>query len=189
MTSEPRARRSDAHRNHETILTAAIAVLAHAPQATMRDIATASGTGRTTLYRHFPDREALVGAIYERVLNEADEITTGSLRGGEGGDPVEVIAALCVSLAALGDRYRFLERHDAGAAATDPHDVRRRGEPLRDYLAAAQREGGVAADLGVDWLFGVIVALITEAAVASEEERGARDEMLRRTVRRVLAAS
>ena len=54
----------------------------------MREIADASGTGRTTLYRHFPDREALVAAIYERVLNEADEMTAAHLDGGRDADPV-----------------------------------------------------------------------------------------------------
>ena len=94
--------RSDANRNHEAILIGAIAVLADSPQASMREIADASGTGRTTLYRHFPDRQALVAAIYERVLNEADEMTAAhSGRGALRPTPSQVLGDLAVALAGL----------------------------------------------------------------------------------------
>ena len=181
--------RSDANRNHEAILTSAMAVLAASPQASMREIADASGTGRTTLYRHFPDREALVAAIYERVLNEADEMTAAHLDGGRDADPVEVLGDLAVALAGLGDRYRFLEQHDAAVTAKDPDYVRRRGGRLRDYLRAAQRKRRIRADLTVDWLFAVLVALVTEAAGNrfSARDGASRDEMLRATVHSLLA--
>src|ERR1700744_1398077 len=111
--SATRHMRSDASRNHETILTAAIAVLADSPNASMQEIAEASGTGRTTLYRHFPDRQALVAAIMERVLQEADAVSGEHLGAAEreDRDPVPVLAALAAELTRLGDRYRFLEQH------------------------------------------------------------------------------
>lgn len=180
--------RSDASRNHEAILTSAIEVLADAPQASMREIADASGTGRTTLYRHFPDRQALVAAIYERVLNEADEMTTAHLDAGGDADPVQVLGDLATALAGLGDRYRFLEQHAATVAAKNPDYTRRGSERLRRYLRAAQRKGRIRKDLSVDWLFYVMVALVTAAAQQRVGKKGgaARDEMLRATVRSVL---
>ncbi len=180
--------RSDASRNHEAILTSAIAVLADSPQASMREIADASGTGRTTLYRHFPDRQALVAAIYERVLNEAAEMTAVHLDAGGDANPVDVLCDLAAALAGLGDRYRFLEQHDAAVTAKDPDAVRRRSGELRDYLRAAQRKRRIRRDLSVDWLFAVLVALVT----AASEQRGlagdadARNAMLRATLRSVL---
>jgi AcrR family transcriptional regulator len=84
--------RSDASRNHEAILTSAITVLADSPQASMQDIAEASGTGRITLYRHFPDRNALLAAIYDRVLAEADDITAKVLSADEDSDPCRSVA-------------------------------------------------------------------------------------------------
>ena len=71
MSTTSAHQRRDAERNHEAIVTAAIAVLADAPEATMAEIAAASGIGRSTLYRHFPDRAALVDAISLRVRAEA----------------------------------------------------------------------------------------------------------------------
>ena len=47
-TAEQRPRkRADAQRNRETVIETAISVLAERPQASMRDIADASGLGRT----------------------------------------------------------------------------------------------------------------------------------------------
>ncbi len=180
--------RSDASRNHEAILTGAIEVLAAAPQASMREIADASGTGRTTLYRHFPDRQALEAAIYERVLHEAEQMTAAHLDAGGDGDPVQVLSDLVAALAGLGERYRFLEQHDAAVTAKDPDYVRRRGERLRAYLRAAQRKRRIRKDLSVDWLFDVLVALVTTATEnrAAAGDGDARDAMLRATVRSVL---
>jgi AcrR family transcriptional regulator len=178
--------RSDASRNHELILTSAIEVLADAPSASMRDVADASGTGRTTLYRHFPDRSALIAAIYERVLAEADAITARTLASGRDADPVEVIADLCDELAGLGDRYRFLEHH-LPSTASQGADNLERGAPLLDYLTAAQQRGGVRSDLEAEWLFEVLVALITQAAGHTRTEPSARSAMLRTTVRSIVA--
>jgi TetR/AcrR family transcriptional repressor of mexCD-oprJ operon len=183
--------RSDASRNHEAILTSAIAVLARSPQASMRDIAATSGTGRTTLYRHFPDRQALIDALYARVLAEADEITAripsadGSADGSA--DPVRVVADLCVELAGLGDRYRFLEQHVPGRSTREAEQALERGTPLTDYIDAAQRRGRIRDDLDSGWLFEVLVALITQVATRTRTDLAARGALLRATVCSILA--
>jgi hypothetical protein len=72
--------------------------------------------------------------------------------------------------------------------AKDPDYVRRRGERLHDYLRAAQRKRRIRKDLSVDWLFAVVVALVTAATEQRGGDRGAaaRDAMLRATLRSVL---
>jgi AcrR family transcriptional regulator len=179
--------RSDATRNHETILTSAIAVLAGSPQASMRNIADASGTGRTTLYRHFPDRETLIAAIYERVLAEADEITVRVLSVEDTADPVEVVADLAVELAGLGDRYRFLEQHLPGRPTKEAEQALERGTPLIDYIEAARRSGRIRDDLDTSWLFEAVVSLITQAATHPRSDLAPRRTMLHATVRSILA--
>jgi AcrR family transcriptional regulator len=178
--------RSDASRNHETILTSAIAVFARSPQASMREIARASGTGRTTLYRHFPDRDALIAAIYERVLGEADEITVRALSAEDATDPEQVVAGLAVELAGLGDRYRFLEQHLPRRPTTEAEQALERGTPLLDYIEAAQRRGRIRGDLDAAWLFEVLVALITQAATHAHHHPEARSAMLRATIISIL---
>src|SRR5690348_774552 len=61
--------RSDARRNRERLLQAATAAFtAHGGSVALESIAREAGVGIGTLYRHFPNREALVEAIYRAEL-------------------------------------------------------------------------------------------------------------------------
>ena len=64
--------RSDARRNREKLLEAATAAFATAEgrPVSLESIARDAGVGIGTLYRHFPNREALVEAIYRAELAE-----------------------------------------------------------------------------------------------------------------------
>ena len=64
--------RSDARRNRERLLEAATAAFATAQgrPVSLESIARDAGVGIGTLYRHFPNREALVEAIYRAELAE-----------------------------------------------------------------------------------------------------------------------
>ncbi|MFJ1457499.1 TetR/AcrR family transcriptional regulator [Nocardia sp. N2S4-5] len=66
-TTTPTARpmRADARRNYERIIECAREAFAeHGPQAPLDDIARRAGVGPGTLYRHFPQRDALIEAVY-----------------------------------------------------------------------------------------------------------------------------
>lgn len=64
-TTAARPMRADARRNRERILAAAAAEFEeHGPDAALEDIAARAGVGIGTLYRHFPDRQALLVAVY-----------------------------------------------------------------------------------------------------------------------------
>nr|WP_040750027.1 TetR/AcrR family transcriptional regulator [Nocardia transvalensis] len=57
--------RADARRNYERIIECARAAFAeHGPEAPLDDIARRAGVGPGTLYRHFPQRDALIEAVY-----------------------------------------------------------------------------------------------------------------------------
>ena len=63
--------RADAQANRERILEIARDALAADPDVSLNAIAKAAGVGAGTLYRHFPNREALVLGVYR---NELDAI-------------------------------------------------------------------------------------------------------------------
>jgi AcrR family transcriptional regulator len=57
--------RSDAQRNRARILEAAYRALSDDPQVSLNAVARLAGVGAGTLYRHFPNREALLLAVNE----------------------------------------------------------------------------------------------------------------------------
>jgi AcrR family transcriptional regulator len=58
-------RRSDARANRERLLEVAREALRESPDASLNSIAKRAGVGAGTLYRHFPNRESLVFAVYQ----------------------------------------------------------------------------------------------------------------------------
>jgi AcrR family transcriptional regulator len=63
-TVTTRPMRADARRNREAILAAARALFASSrPEVQIDDVARRAGVGIGTVYRHFPDKEALMGAL------------------------------------------------------------------------------------------------------------------------------
>jgi AcrR family transcriptional regulator len=70
--------RSDAQRNRESILEAAVAELTRCADAPLSVIARKAGVGQGTFYRNFPNREALVLEVYrhemQQVANSAAEL-------------------------------------------------------------------------------------------------------------------
>src|SRR5215475_9175276 len=60
-----RPKRADARRNYEKILAAAREAFAEGGESTaLEEIARRAGVGIGTLYRHFPNRQALLEAVY-----------------------------------------------------------------------------------------------------------------------------
>jgi AcrR family transcriptional regulator len=67
-----RPKRADARRNYDKVLAAAREAFAEGGEATsLEEIARRAGVGIGTLYRHFPNRQALLEAVY---LEEVEEV-------------------------------------------------------------------------------------------------------------------
>jgi AcrR family transcriptional regulator len=162
-TSDARLR-SDARRNRRTVLDAAVTLLAQRPQATMQEVADASGLGRTTVYRHFPRRQDLIDALFAEAVR-----TAGSAR--------ELLCALGPRFIAIGDRYRFVDAHpDLRVRALRPIDEVT--NPLEAYLTKAQERGELRTDMPVSWILttlrglGVVAMVEVNAGRMTVEEAG-----------------
>src|SRR3981081_4305819 len=81
-------KRADARRNRECVLAAAREAFAERGESTaLEEIARRAGVGIGTLYRHFPNRQTLLEALY---VNEVEEIC-GSAAELEDGDPWQAL--------------------------------------------------------------------------------------------------
>ena len=171
----PTHSRRDAERNHEAIVTAAIAVLADAPDATMAEIATASGNRAVDALPPLPGPcRALVQAISVRIRSEARTLVEQQLQPATVDDAVEVLVTLADALAGLGDRYRFLlnqDEHRLGRGERRPDDL------VGGFLSRAHAAGTVRTDLDPDWLqqayIYVMIAAVKTQFADPETQRDA----------------
>jgi AcrR family transcriptional regulator len=75
----PTARRQDAQRNRAAIVRAATEVMTSpASVIAMPEIARRAGVAQATLYRHFPDRSALAGAVIAHQLQLLEACAAGT---------------------------------------------------------------------------------------------------------------
>ena len=78
-SQSPEPLRSDARQNRERILDVAREALAAAPDVSLNAIAKAARVGPGTLYRHFPNREALVLAVYRQEIQQMVDLAPALL--------------------------------------------------------------------------------------------------------------
>jgi len=85
-----RPKRADARRNYEKVLAAAREAFAEGGESTaLEEIARRAGVGIGTLYRHFPNRQALLEALY---VNEVEEVCRSAAEL-DGSDPWEALSS------------------------------------------------------------------------------------------------
>src|ERR1044072_3635910 len=78
-----RPRRADARRNYEKVLAAAREASAGGGESTsLEEIARRAGVGIGTLYRNFPNRQALLEALYVEEVEEM-ALSAAAVAGGE----------------------------------------------------------------------------------------------------------
>lgn len=164
----PRRMRADAVRNRERILAAAAAAFEeHGPEAALEDIASRAEVGIGTLYRHFPDRQALLVAVYR---DGADSLVECGCDLLEADDPFDALARW------LGAQLEYLRSHQSQAASAmltmldDPDGPPPPCEAMMTtgaaLLSRAQEHGVVRADVDagdVSRMVGAI-ALATDGA-------------------------
>src|SRR3954468_23269692 len=80
MSVTDRPLRADAERNRQRIIAAAASVFAERGlDVSLDDIAAAAGVGVGTVYRRFPDKDALIDALFEAKINDIRQLAQRSL--------------------------------------------------------------------------------------------------------------
>jgi AcrR family transcriptional regulator len=170
--------RADARRNYERLLeVAAEAFAEHGENASLDDIAKRAGVGSGTLYRHFPNRRALLEAAY------TDRMKALATRAGELAaelPPGEALVAWLTELGVGTIQVRGLKAL-LGSAVTDGDSTAVtvcaasiKGAAAR-LVAAAQRAGALRTDVDP-----VDVLRLAHGVVSASELADGQDRYIRR---------
>jgi len=162
----------EAHRVgvRKTIVDTAAALLAkHGPRSvTMSQIAEETGIGRATLYKYFPDVEAILVAWHERhVIGHLQELA--ALRDGPG-SPFDRLEAVLSAYALIQHKRHATE---VGALLHRDEHVARAQKHLhnlvRDLVAEGRAAGGIRTDVAADELASYcLFALAAASSLPSE---------------------
>ena len=160
----PTARRQDAQRNRAAILQAATEIVTGGGSGLpMPEIARRAGVGQATLYRHFPDRSALVEAVIDDQLRLLE--TVAAAGAGQPAVFRHLLREVLHAQIAMRPLVVLARRLDPGSR----HRYRRRmlaafAEPLR----SARAGGDVRGDLVPDDLM-LLFTMVQSVAEATDD--------------------
>jgi AcrR family transcriptional regulator len=171
-----RPKRADARRNYEKVLAAARDAFAEGGESTaLEEIARRAGVGIGTLYRHFPNRQALVEALY---VNEVEDVCRSAAEL-EQADPWEalndwferLIGYLATKQALSAELLNYLDR-DAPLFQLCRTSLYDAGGPL---LRRAQEAGVVRDDVD----FPEVMQMVMGISKIPTSDRGQIEHILR----------
>jgi AcrR family transcriptional regulator len=173
MTAEATGLRADARRNRDQIVAAAKQWFAvQGPDVPMEEIARAAGVGVGTLYRRFPDREALIRAV----VRESLIISVAEARAALAEEPTAWQAL--VRVLRQSRELRLIVRITTAAqpAKTVVKDDEESGELRRAMIEvldsvvhAAQAEGTLRTDIDTGDVAMLFTLLVRPVPLPDEE--------------------
>lgn len=161
--------RADARRNHRRLLDAAIDLIVEVGGEPSRDaVAQRAGVGVGTLYRHFPDRQALLRAVVLDVLDRTIAVAEAALdRSGSGGEALRsyLHGAIDAGLGVVNLVHPLLE----GAAWPDREAAAR--DVLDRLVAAARLDGAIDDDVDVTEIAFAAIRFSRRLAIGLDPKR------------------
>ena len=156
-----RPKRADARRNYEKVLAAAREAFAEGGESTaLEEIARRAGVGIGTLYRNFPNRQALVEALY---VDEVEEVcrVAAELEGAD--DPWEALSSwferfigyIATKQALASELVNYMGK-DAPLFTSCRTLLWTAGEPL---LKRAQESGVVRPDVSIGDVMQMVMGI------------------------------
>jgi len=138
--------------------------------ANMNDVAAAAGVARATVYRYFPNREALLDELVHAAIDDVDARLAAARIDAV---PVDDGVARAVrALLDVGDAFVLLVRQHQNTDA-ERYD-RSLLRPLRELFERGQADGQVRRDIAsarlADALLGLVVGALTSTPSLGRED-------------------
>jgi TetR/AcrR family transcriptional repressor of mexCD-oprJ operon len=139
-------------------------------QASMNDVAEAAGVARATVYRYFPNREALLDELAQAAVSDVDARLASARIDAVA--PEEGIARAVRALVDVGDSFVLLARE---RLRSDPERFERKlTQPVRQLFERGQASGDIRDDIAsarlTESLIGLIVGVLTSTPPLGKED-------------------
>jgi AcrR family transcriptional regulator len=159
----------EAHRREvqDAILdtTAALAAEHGLRSVTMSQIAEQVGIGRATLYKYFPDVEAILATWHERQLTgHLTHLTEAAARGE---DPCQRLEAVLETYALIQHEFREAHRSELAAHLHQADHVTRAQQQLRELVRNLVADAAAAGQIRDDVPAGELAAFCLNALAAA----------------------
>jgi TetR/AcrR family transcriptional regulator, mexCD-oprJ operon repressor len=171
MMSDAASRPALQQRVAEAILDGAARLFAsEGDHASMNEVAEAAGVARATVYRYFPNREALLDELAQAAVRDVD--TRLASARIEAVAPEEGVARAVRALVEVGNLFVVLarERRRSGADAFEGGIV----EPIRQLIERGQASGDMRDDITAarltESLIGLLVGMLTSTPLLGRED-------------------
>jgi AcrR family transcriptional regulator len=154
--------------------------------ATVEEIAARSGVAKSTIYRHFGDRDLLLSEAVRSRVTALPVPDSGSLA-----DDIERLFDLYDhplnrEVNQLFPLLLEAARHDAGMRSVVEEVRMERAQPLRAVLRRAQDRGEISADLDLEVAVALVIGPLAYRRMVQDEDVD--DEFLAAVVPSVIAA-
>lgn len=179
----PQSLRSDVQRNRRALMAAARELFENRRDVPLYEVAKRAGVGQATLYRHFPDRRALVLALVDEQIDQFEAQAAATIPLGPG----SFVALVRLLVAELSRSHALIELLDAEGeteGAQDPGTAvygfsRRLLALVAPHFAEAEAAGRLRADLRLD---DVLLVLGMVEGVAQSAPPDQREELTTRAL-------
>lgn len=136
----------------------------------MEEIARTAGIGRATLYRYFPNRDALLTAM---AAASVEELTARIRDANLEAVPLEeAIARVTRAIIATGSKYTALSGNGVRHTDAYPELQVEVVEPIRALFRRAIADGSMRGDVSPDMLLDLFSGLVKGALDATARGRG-----------------
>ena len=173
-----------ARRTRRLIIDAAITALAERPSATLGQIAGTADVSRSTVHRHFTDRDDLLAAVDAECrvrFGRAEQ----AARLGEGG-ALESLDRLAQEYLGMGPVLGLVFADNAPVDPDRWDEDERSGTGLAALIAGGHREGALDPELSPEWVEVTLWTLLLGAWLSLQNGTGRADvaAQLSRTLRK-----
>jgi len=165
--------RADAFSSISRIIEAARRVFATGDgTGTLNRIAQDAGVGIATLYRHFPNRQALAHAVYDRIFSTEIEPLLAEFENGDA--PRSVLLDLTERLADIADRERGLVGSLGNITEVTTEFLTRDLDVFGPVVAKAQAAGSFRPDITASDIPNILALMVAGLGVLGDDKAARR---------------